>query len=164
MTQWQSKGAIGADLYAVDDSPEFTLGTIVTAEDTGSSELGSGEFMYVEGVASAAVGSVVTIDPDGYACALATANAVGPIGACVSALVADKYGWVQVRGVAECKVAASFAADKVAYLTSTAGTVDDAVVAGDEIYGSLSISAIDTPNTGTAYIFLNRSFVTNASN
>lgn len=164
MAQWQSKGNIGADLYAVDDSPEFTLGTIVTAEDTGDSELGHGEFMYVEGVASAAVGSVCTIDPDGYALALADANAVGPIGVCVSALVADKYGWVQVSGVAECKVASGFTADKVAYLTGTAGTVDDAVVAGDEIYGSLSISAIDTPNTGTAYIYLNRSFVTNASN
>lgn len=164
MAQWQSRGAIGADLYAVDTAQEFTLGTIVDAEDTASTELGSGKFMYVAGVASAVVGSVCTIDPDGYGLALATANAVGPVGVCVSALVASTYGWVQVQGLTEMKVLASFAADKVAYLTATAGSVDDAVVAGDEIYSSLSTSAVDTPNTGTAYVYVNMPFVTNASN
>jgi hypothetical protein len=40
-------------------------------------------------------------------------------------------------------------------LTSTAGSVDDAVVAADKIDGARGASAIDTPTTGFAYINLN---------
>jgi hypothetical protein len=162
MAQWQSQDTIGADLYAVDTTQEFTLGTIVTAEDKDTdSDLGAAEFMYVQGVASAEAASVVTIDQADYTTSLATANDVGIQGVCVAALVADTYGWVQISGKAECKVATGFAAGTVAYLTSTAGTIDDAVVSGDLIYGSIGLTAIDTPNTGTAYVGLSRPFTTN---
>jgi hypothetical protein len=165
MAQWQSKSAICADFYGVDTTQEFGLGTIVTGEDKDEDTYnGSGEFMYVQGVASAAAGSVLLVDPADYTTSLAVANDVGPVGAALAAIVANTYGWIQVQGKATCKVAASFAAGTPAYLTATGGTLDDAVVAGDEVFGAVGLSAIDTPTTGQAYVYLNRSFVTNASN
>lgn len=166
MAQWQTKSNIGIDLYAVDTDQTQALGTIVDAEDTDSSALGSGKFMYVAGSASTAAGSVVVCQPSTgtYVTDLAVANDVGLIGVAISEIVANTYGWVQVQGIATCNVAASFAAGNVCYLTATDGTIDDAVVIGDEIYSSISCSAIDTPSTGKAYVYFNMPFVTNASN
>jgi hypothetical protein len=62
----------------------------------------------------------------------------------MAAIVASNWGWFQVEGVAICLVAALFADDKPCYTTATPGTIDDAVVAGDLIYGARSAGAIDT--------------------
>ncbi len=48
------------------------------------------------------------------------------IGVAVAALEVDKFGWVQVYGVAEGLVLASDAADALQYATTTAGSLDDA--------------------------------------
>lgn len=162
MAQWQSKGAIGADLYAADTDQEFDLGTIVTAEDKSSEELGEAEFMYVQADEAIDATEVVYVDQADWNANLASANDIGPIGVAIADLADEEYGWVQISGKAEASVASGFAAGNAVYLTGTAGTVDDAVVSGDMIYGSRSLSAIDTPNTGTAYIGLNRSFVMDA--
>ncbi len=160
MAQWQSQDTIGADLYAADSDQEFTLGTIVTAEDTDEDTLlGSADFMYVQADEAIDATEVVYIDQADMNANLAAADDIGPIGVAIADLADTEYGWVQISGKAECKVATGFAADAAVYLTSTAGTVDDAVVSGDLIYGSRSLSDIGTPDTGTAYVGLNRSFV-----
>lgn len=165
MAQWQSKSVIGANLYAATDDPEFTPGTIVQGEDTGASGLGSAEFMYVQADEAIDATEVVIVDQLDMNASLAVANGVGPVGVALADLADTKYGWVQISGVAECKVATGFSAGaKPAYLTSTAGTIDDAVVVGDTIFGSRCLSAINTPSTGTAYVGLTRSFTTNESN
>jgi hypothetical protein len=162
MAQWQSQDTIGADLYAADSDQEFTLGTIVTAEDTSSEELGSADFMYVQADEAIDATEAVTIDQADFNANLAAANGIGPFGVAVADLADTEYGWVQISGKAEVSVASGFAAGNTVYLTATGGTVDDAVVSGDIVYGSLSLSAIDTPNTGTAYIGINRSFTQDA--
>ena len=162
MATWQSQDTIGADLYASDADQAFTLGTIVTAEDKSSEELGSADFMYVQADEAIDRAAVVYIDQADYNANRASADDIGPIGVAVAGLTNEHYGWVQISGKAECKVAAGFAAGATVYLTATPGTVDDAVVSGDLIYSSRSLSAIDTPNTGTAYVGLNRSFVQGA--
>jgi len=78
------------------------LGTIVRGWDA---TYGEGEFIYLLGVASTAIGSVVTFDPITY---LTTLSAVGgniprPIAIAMSANVASQYGWYQISGVAVCK-------------------------------------------------------------
>ena len=78
------------------------LGTIVRGWDA---TYGEGEFIYLLGVASTAIGSVVTFDPITY---LTTLSAVGgniprPIAISMSANVASQYGWYQISGVAVCK-------------------------------------------------------------
>lgn len=141
----------GVDLYSVDDSQKFTLGTEVQAKDFSLGQMAT--FVYLQGVASTAEGSWVTYD-ETYATALLAANAHAPVAIAVAAVVASKYGWYCKRGKIPGKVAAAFADNGLCYATATAGTADDAVVIGDRVKGALGRSAIDTPATGLAYIQL----------
>lgn len=77
------------------------LGTIVRAADP---TYGEGEFIYLLGVASTTVGSIVTYDPTTY---LTTLSAVGgniprAVAVSMSANVASQYGWYQISGQAVC--------------------------------------------------------------
>lgn len=132
------------------------LGTIINATDP---TYGAGEFIFLEGVASTGVGSVVVYSPDDFSTALAAANAIGPVAVAMAATVADKAGWYQIGGKGVAKVLADFADNTNCYLTSTAGSIDDAVVAGDYIYGMKGASAIGTPAAGLAEVELARPFV-----
>lgn len=78
------------------------LGTIVKGVDP---TYGEAEFIYLLGVASTAVGSVVTFDPDTYQTTLAAVggNQPQPIAFAMSANVASQYGWYQISGVATVK-------------------------------------------------------------
>ena len=115
---------------------------------------GEGEFIYLKGVASTAIGSVVTFNADDNSTALASANAVGPIAVAMSANVANQYGWYQIYGKGVAKVLTGFADNADCYLTATAGSVDDADVAGDYIRGMKGASAIGTPSAGLAEVEL----------
>lgn len=80
----------------------------------------------------------------------------------MSANVANQYGWYQRRGKAVAKVAASFADNGNVYATATAGTADDAIVAGDRVKGAVGASAIDTPSTGLAEMEIDNPFMDDA--
>lgn len=129
---------------------QHALGTVVTAKDFGSNQNGVGEFIYLKGVASTVVGSWVTYFPDGFTTVLLAANAIGQVGVAMSANVANQYGWYQVTGKAVGKALAAYADDGLVYATATAGSVDDAAVAGDRVKQALGASAIDGPATGMA--------------
>lgn len=126
------------------------LGTRVRAHDDASTAYGEGEFIYLKGVASTVVGSVVTYAQDDNSTALLVANAIGPVAVSMSDNVASSYGWYQIFGKAVGKVLASFADNANCYATATAGSIDDAVVAGDRVKCMKGASAIDTPATGLA--------------
>lgn len=111
---------------------------------------GAGEFIYLLGVASTAVGSWVTYNQDDHSTALLAANAIGPVAVAMSANVAGQYGWYQIFGKAVGKVLAGFADNANVYATATAGSVNNAVVAGDRVKNAKGASAIDTPSTGLA--------------
>ena len=144
---------------ATSTSQKIDLGTIVQAKDSASTDYGVGEFIYLKGVASTVVGSVVAYSPDDFTTALVSANGVGPIATAMSITVADQYGWYQISGKGVGKVLASFADNGDCYLTSTAGSIDDANVAGDFVSNMLGASAIDTPSTGLAELEMWRPFV-----
>jgi predicted RecA/RadA family phage recombinase len=122
------------------------LGTIVKGVDP---TYGEGEFIYLLGVASTAVGSIVTYDPDTF---LTTLCAVGgaiprPIAVAMSANVASQYGWYQISGVATCKkqCTVSLAAGAAVGVLSTgliAGTGS-----GKEIYGA-AVAAVASAAAG----------------
>jgi hypothetical protein len=149
MTDFQSTDAVGANFYALDTVPQFPLGTVTEGK---SSTLGAGEFIYLKGVASCVEGSFVTFSAKDFTAVLLAANAIGPVGVACAACLATNYGWFQIRGKAVGKVAASYADAALVYATATAGVADDAVVAGDRVKQANSVSAIDTPVTGFAYI------------
>ena len=133
------------------------LGTIVTAVDP---TYGSGEFIYLSGVASTAVGSVVVYNADDFSTTLAVANAIGPVACAMAATVASTTGWYQIGGKGVASVLTGFLDNANCYLTATPGSVDDAVVAGDYVTGMKGASAIGTPAAGLAEVELSRPFVT----
>jgi len=108
---------------------------------------GPGEFIYLAGVASTAVGSWVTYNQDDGTTALLAANAIGPVAIAMSAnTAATSYGWYQIYGKAVGMCLALFADNANVYATATAGSVDDAVVAGDRVKNAKGASAIGTPS------------------
>lgn len=142
---------LGQAIADTSTTKKMTLGTRMMAQDP---TYGPGEFIYLKGVASTAIGSVVLFNLDDGSTSLATANDKGPLAVAMSANVANQYGWYQIYGKGVAKVLASFADNGDCYLTATAGSVDDADVAGDFIRGMKGASAIDTPSTGLAEVEL----------
>lgn len=141
---------------------ELPLGTVVEAEDRADTQYGQGEFIYLKGVASTVVGSVVLIDQDDFSTSLAVANDVGYLAVAMAATVANEFGWYQITGKAVIKGLASLADNASLYLTATAGSLDDAVVAGDRVKGyAKTASALDTPSTGLAEADIRNPFVDN---
>ena len=118
------------------------LGDKCKAIDTGTTQYGRGEFIYLEGCASTVRGSVVTFN-DNYLTALVVADAIGAVAVALAANVASNYGWYQIlgTGVAACDTVADGAN---CYVDGTAGRIDDAVVAGDLVLGMVTSSADDT--------------------
>lgn len=150
---------LGVQPIALDSttvSEAVALGTIVQAADP---DLGSGEFIYLKGLASTAVGSWVTYNSSDNTTTLLAANAIGPVAIAMSACVASEYGWYQISGKAVGKALAGFVDNANVYATATAGSVDDAVVAGDRVKLAKGASAVDTPSTGLAYFEIQRPFM-----
>jgi len=132
------------------------LGTIVVADDP---VYGGGEFIYLKGVASTVVGSWVTYNQDDNTTALLAANAIGPVAVAMSICVASEYGWYQISGKAVGKALAAYADNGLVFATATAGSVDDAVVAGDRVKLAKGASAVDTPSAGLAEFEIQRPFM-----
>jgi hypothetical protein len=126
------------------------LGTRVKAIDIASTAYGQGEFIYLKGVASTVLGSIVTYSQDDGSTALLVANAIDPVAVSMSDNGASSYGWYQIFGKAVGKVLAGFVDNANCYATATAGSIDDAVVAGDRVKCMKGASAINTPATGLA--------------
>jgi hypothetical protein len=74
---------------------------------------------------------------------------------------ANQYGWYQIRGKAVVK-AGTVADNGNVYSTGTAGTLDDAVVAGDRVKNAKFASADGTPAAGLAEIEIDHPFVDDA--
>lgn len=133
------------------------LGSIVRATDP---TYGEGEFIYLLGAASTAVGEWVTYNADDFSTTLLAANAIGPVAVSMSANVASQYGWYQISGKAVGLAAAGYADNGLVYATATAGTVDDAVVAGDRVKRAKGASAV---SGGVADFEIDRPFMDDAT-
>ncbi len=124
------------------------LGTRIRAIDP---VYGEAEFVYLKGVASTVVGSVVTFDQRNGTTTLTTLSTLGLIAVSMSANVASQYGWYCVAGACSAK-AATVASGAQAQLTATAGTVDDLAVAEKYIRG---MNFASTDAGGLADVVLN---------
>ena len=124
-----------AEVSTVQNLP---FGTVVRARDYGSTAYGEGEFMYVKGVASGALRDWVGIRAKAGLTTRATASGVYELlGVLCGTLDATtKFGWAQIAGRCVGNVKTQFADNAAVYLTSTAGSMDDASVAGDFILGA----------------------------
>lgn len=140
----------------VSDTAAVPVGTIVRAQDA---TYGAGEFIFLQGVASTAVGSWVTYNSDNGGTDLLAANAIGPVAIATAATVANKFGWYQIGGKAIGLALAGFLDNANVYATATAGSVDDAIVAGDRVKNAKGASAIGTPSGSFAEFEIARPFV-----
>lgn len=125
------------------------LGMRIQASDP---DRGYGEFIYLKGVASTAVGSWVVFYPDDWTTVLADSGDTtkGDLAVAMSAnIVATTGGWYQIYGKASGLCLASFADNGDVYLTTTNGSVDDAVVDGYLVHKARGASDRDT-TTGLA--------------
>lgn len=134
-------------------------GDIVRADDP---VYGMGEFIYLKGVASTGIGSWVLYNPDDWSTSLLAANDIGSVAVAMSANLANYSGWYQIKGRAIGKVLTGFVDNANVYSTATAGSVDDAVVAGDRVKNAKGASAIGTPSAGLAEFEIDRPFVDDA--
>lgn len=145
---------------SVDTEAKVPVGTIVQAHHQ---TYGQGEFVYLKGVASTAVGSWVTYNMDDGTTTLLAANAIGPVGVAMGATVASTWGWYQIGGKAVGKALTGYADNGLVYATATAGSIDDAVVAGDRVKRAKGASAVDTPSAGLAEFEIDRPFMDDAT-
>lgn len=134
-------------------------GTIVTAEHQ---TYGSGEFIFLKGAANITAGEWVTYNTDDGSVTRLAANAIGPVAIAMGTYSASQWGWYQIQGKAVGKVLTGFVDNANVYATATAGSVDDAVVAGDRVKGAVGASAIGTPAAGLAEFEIARPWMDDA--
>lgn len=120
--------AVIGNTTVVHDTAQNPLGT--RAEDKNGNE-----FVYLLGVASTVANDAVTYSLATFATARAVNDAVGMIAIAQAAVVAGKFGWYLIKGVGSVNTKTSIAAANGAFLTVTAGQLDDASVAGDFVNG-----------------------------
>lgn len=141
---WAPVSEIGLN-QAIDSNSttqNYTIGKRIRCRDVGSTAYGEADFVYLKGVASTAKGDLVVFEGNGTTIR-AAARAEGPCAVAMSACVASEYGWYQLTGLAVI-TSGTVSDNAQLYLTATAGSVDDAHVAGDGILGARSDSASDT--------------------
>lgn len=150
--------------YQVGQSPFFgqahPLGTIIRAYDP---TLGEGEFIYLKGVASTVVGSLVTYDQVNATTTLSpnTANLAQPVAVAMSANVASQFGWYQIAGAAVIKKTNTKINPAVQiFLSATAGRIQATVASGKEILNAITINAATVASaTSTVTVQINRPFL-----
>lgn len=162
MALFQSKGAVGANLYDVTTEERFTLGTIVAAEDTSSERKGSAEFMYVRATSDFDLHDAVFIDYPTWGAFTTATNQSGFVGVAISTIPADSYGWVQITGNARVLAGSGVVDGTPLFVSSNAGElVDTSLEASEIVYGAIGASARDADNI--ADVQLNRPYVLNTA-
>ena len=143
-------------IAVTDTTQNHAVGTIVTGTDP---VYGGAEFIYLKGVASTVVGSVVTYNTTSGTTTLAAAgtNKPQPVAIAMSANVANQWGWYQISGVAVVAKAAtvSLAAGVAVGVRSTG--VINATASGKEVEGAL-VAAVASAASGrtTVQVVVNR--------
>lgn len=114
---------------------------------------GHADFMLVFGVASALVGDAMLYTPPGYLTVRAVAATRGLLGISMAANTSTtSLSWLGIRGALPVRVATAVVAGVNMSLTATAGALDDAVTANQQIDGAFvgSIASSATITTTTA--------------
>lgn len=133
----------------VDTTAQYPLSTLARdAQDN--------EYIYLKGASGIAPNALIVYSEGSFATAPAEHAFVGPMAVAMSAFGSGQFGWAQVRGTATVNIAESVTAYNQLYLTSTPGAVDDAIVAGDLIFGMFSLSGA---SSGTVPAWIDRPYV-----
>lgn len=153
-----SNNELGVQPIAVNSATQnHPLGKIVDGYDP---TFGGGEFIYLLGVASTIVGSLVTYNATTFQTALSVNTAVQavPVAVAMSANVATQFGWYQIAGLAVIKKTAVAVTPQVpVFLSTTAGRVRVIASAGLEVVGARSANLATIASTvSTVTVLINR--------
>jgi hypothetical protein len=144
----------GAAASAIPTTP-MTLGMIVQANDP---TYGTGEFILLAGVASTAIGSLVTYNTTSYTTTLCpvTANLGQPVAIAMSAnTAATSWGWYQISGVAVVAKSTGLGlATNVAVAVNSTGKIGTNAT-GKMIMGARTANSTVSATT-TAQLVINR--------
>ncbi len=137
---------IGQPIADASSTQKHPLGMIIRAKDP---TYGSGEFIYLKGVASTAVGDWVGYQPSLGTSVRAVADGKYPLAVAMAACdTTTKFGWYQIAGVAIAKGLTSIThSSGNLYLTGTAGSVDDTSVIGDAIFNARKTTTVHVVGT-----------------
>lgn len=123
---------------------------------------GEGEFIYLVGVTSTVVGSVVTWGGNSSgtptfqtALAPATAGLAQPLAVSMSANVAGQYGWYQISGAAVAATNGTLAAGPAAVYLAGSGQLTSTQANGKQVIGAINQTATGTPAAGQAVVYIN---------
>jgi hypothetical protein len=142
-----------------------SLGTIIRGEDP---TLGGGEFIYLAGVASTVVGSLVVYNPVAGTTTLApnTAGLDEPVAVAMGACTAHCYGWYQIAGVAAIsRVTGGKTSPTVKiYLSSTAGSITSTAATGKSIFNAITANTATVASAATTInVLIQRPFANPAA-
>jgi hypothetical protein len=156
MAQIKSGGlaSVGA-LTDVDSTARNPVGTVVDGVDDFGMKA---EFIYLKGIGSTIVGSVVTYDEAGVT-TLIVANGIGPVAIAMAVTVADTWGWYCIRGTVKADVVANSADNTTVGRETTNGKIGDGRSAGDEIANAVQREA--TTTAALAYVQIMYPYVDN---
>lgn len=154
------------NIYAVSSTQLEPEGTIIRGNDTATSGYGGGEFIYLKGVASTVVGSLVTYNPYVHSTTLSanTANQAAPVAVAMAANLAGEWGWYQIAGAAVIKKTAVKVNPNVAlYQSATAGRVMSTAASGKQLVNARSLNAATVASaTSTIIALIQRPFLQGA--
>lgn len=163
MAYFPTSPRVGTQPIAVNETIQrHALGTRVTATDP---IYGDGEFVYLKGVASTVVGSVVTYDGAStgtptYQTALVAINAANlgqPVAIAMAATVASQFGWYQIAGNAVVATNGTLVAGPGKVFTSSvAGALTSTAAAGQQILNARNDTATGTPAANQAVVQIDR--------
>lgn len=143
---WLSTDLPGARIEEFDASRVFALGTKCHGRNTSNGYVG--EFVYMGGVASCVAAAWVLLNYEDYVVSLLVDTNVGGVGVAMAATINTKFGWFQIRGKAQGRLAASCADNAELYTTATAGVVDDVVTGQFQIYGARCAETVTSAANG----------------
>ena len=133
-------------IATADTTQNHPLGTVVRANDP---TYGGGEFIYLKGVASTIVGSIVEYNTSFQTGLHSSAlNAPNPVAIAMSICTASYYGWYQIGGQAQVAKATSTSFDADAYMGSSSGLAI-AAATGNQLYGVV-VAVVASAVSGTA--------------
>lgn len=156
---WSSVDApLGASVPgSVDTTATVPIGTVSKFRDP---TLGEGTFIYLTGVASTAVGNIVSYQVQYVAAGAPTSATVRwagtaitgcPLAVATAATVASTFGWYQVVGAAVCSISGTVAAGNPMYWQATA-TISATPVASKQMSNAVAASANAVPAAGQAVV------------
>lgn len=154
MTYAITSPVIGTQPIAnTETTQKHPIGTIIKATDP---TYGEGEFIYLKGVASTVVGSVVTYNATDGTTTLAPAGSNIPqaIAVAMSANVANQYGWYQISGQALAAKTTLPLTAGTALGVQTAGILN-ATATGKEVLNAVVMTTAATADA-TVLVLINR--------